>query len=209
MSQDREIAGWLADLGFGLPQGLARSRAALEEAGLTRPGKERMSDEKLGRASELLAGKFFLHCESKECTAFAAGSGREPVLASRRASCERCGGSDNRRAVTDFLEACRRRGVRRVVVVGGSPSVREELQSRLGTALELRLIDGTERRTQDRAKGDLEWADLVLVWGSSELNHKVSLLYTTGSPALRHKVLTVARRGVAALLAGAMAHLGK
>ena len=66
---------------------------------------------------------------------------------------------------------------------------------------------GSTRGTEP--KGDLEWADLVLIWGSSELGHKVSLLYTAGPQALRHKVLTVARRGVAALLAGAMERLGK
>ena len=100
--------------------------------------KLRMSEEKLPRATELLRARFILHCDAKECAAFAAASGREPLLASRKSACERCGGSDNARAETEFLEACRRRGARRVVVVGGSPAVREELESKLGGALELR-----------------------------------------------------------------------
>jgi hypothetical protein len=87
--------------------------------------------------------------------------------------------------------------------------VREELEGKLGAEMELRLIDGTERRTGDKARGDLEWADLVLVWGGSELHHKVSTLYTSVPPALRRKVVHVARRGVAALLAGAVEHLGR
>ncbi|HEY8208465.1 MAG TPA: hypothetical protein VIG99_13335 [Myxococcaceae bacterium] len=207
MSQDREIGAWLGELGFGLQEGQARARAELEAAGLTRPGKQRMSDEKLPRARELLKAKLFLHCEARECAAFAATSGREPVPASRKDACERCGGSDNSRAATEFLEACRRRAVRRMVVVGGSPAVREELLSTLGEALELRLIDGTERRTTDKARADLEWADMVLVWGGSELHHKVSMLYTTAPPPLRRKVVLSARRGVAALLAAGVEHL--
>ncbi|HVE85933.1 MAG TPA: hypothetical protein VND93_23920 [Myxococcales bacterium] len=209
MSQDREIGAWLAELGYGFPAGQAAARGALEGAGLTRAGKQRMSDEKLPRARQVLSGRFFLHCGSKECAAFAAASGREPVQASRKDACGRCGGSDNQRAETEFLEACRRRAVRRVVVVGGSPAVREELEGKLGAEMELRLIDGTERRTGDKARGDLEWADLVLVWGGSELHHKVSTLYTSVPPALRRKVVHVARRGVAALLAGAVEHLGR
>src|SRR6185436_7317805 len=129
VSQDRAIGTWLASLGFGLQDGQARARAALEAAGLTRPGKLRMSDEKLPRALELLKARFILHCGSKECAAWAAASGREPVHSSRKDACERCGGSDNLRAETEFLEACRRRAGRRLVVVGGSPAVREELQS--------------------------------------------------------------------------------
>lgn len=207
MSQDREIGAFLTELGFGLPQALGAARAALEEAGLTRPGKQRMSEEKLPRAEALLKGRFFLHCGSRECAAFAAASGREPLLASHKSACGRCGGSDNSRAETEFLEACRSRGVRRVVVVGGSPAVREELEGALGGTLELRLIDGTERRTADKAKADLEWAEVVLVWGGSELHHKVSMLYTSASQPLRKKVVHSAKRGVAALLAAGVEHL--
>ena len=209
MSQDREIGAFLTELGFGLPDVQGKARAALESAGLTRAGKQRMSDEKLPRAKEVLRSRFILHCDSRECAAFAAASGRERALASHKSACERCGGSDNYRAETEFLEACARRGARKVVVVGGSPAVREELESKLGSALQLRLIDGTERRTADRARGDLEWADLVLVWGGSELHHKVSMLYTSSPPPLRKKVIHVARRGVAALLAAAVEHLAR
>jgi len=207
VSQDREIGGWLEALGFGLPAAQARARAELDAAGLTRPGKQRMSDEKLPRAQEGLRGKLILHCDARECAAFAAASGREPVLASQKSACERCGGSDNSRAATEFLEACGRASLRRVVVVGGSPAVREELTARLGSTLELRLIDGTERRTTDKAKADLEWADLVLVWGGSELHHKVSMLYTSALPPLRKKVVHAAKRGVAGLLAAGVEHL--
>lgn len=209
MSQDRDISGWLAELGYGLPGAMQAARVALEEAKLTHAGKQRMSEEKLPRASEALRARFFLHCSSAECARYAAASGRQPVLASEKPRCERCGGSDNQRAATEFLEASRRRQVSKVVVVGGSPGVREELEATLGRALQLRLVDGTERRTAEKAHFDLEWADLVLVWGGSELHHKVSLLYTAVPPALKRKVLIVPKRGVAALLAAGVEHLAR
>lgn len=207
MSTDRAIDAWLAEEGYELPEAMQRARSLLEAEGLTRPGKRRISDEKLPRARAALHQRFYLHCGSPECQK-ADRTGRVPVRAEPKARCEYCGGSDNRRAESLLLEACRQTGIRRLVVVGGSPSVRAEL-SGLAGELELRMVDGTERRTADRAKSDLEWADLVLVWGASELHHKVSTLYTQVAPPLRRKVVQASKRGVAALLAAAMEHLRK
>lgn len=177
----------------------------MEEAGLTRAGKVRISEAKLPRAEALLDGRFFRVCGAQDCMQVARLSGREPLLVQPRTHCERCGGSDNRRAEVTFLESCKRHGVRRVVVVGGSPAVREELEAQLGEKLELRMVDGTMRRTEAQARHDLEWADLVLIWGGTELHHKVSAHYRHGLHP--QKVVHVARRGVAALLAGGVEHL--
>jgi hypothetical protein len=180
---------------------------ALEEAKITNPKKTRMSEQKLARAEAVLAERFFRVCCAAACTQTAAQSGREPLLVEPRTHCESCGGSNNRRAVGDFIEACRNKRVQRVVIVGGSPAVREELEEQLDGHIELRMVDGTERHTADKARHNLEWADLVLVWGATELHHKVSAHYTNGPPGLGHKVIHVTRRGVAALLAEAVAHL--
>ncbi len=209
MSADQLIDDFLARAGFGLPEARAAARAALEEARLTRAGKQRISNEKLSRASALLDERFYLHCGNPECESHAKASGKTPVRCDPKSACRFCGGSDNRRAATELVELCRARSVRRLVVVGGSPSVREELARSLGGSLELRMIDGTERRTTERARADVEWADVVMVWGASELHHKVSWLYTQVPQPLRRKVVVVAKRGVAALLAAAMEHLRK
>ncbi|HZA13844.1 MAG TPA: hypothetical protein VE618_05085 [Myxococcaceae bacterium] len=206
MSADVDIELWLSSHGFALPEAKRQARAALEDAILTRRGKQRVSVEKLERIEALLAERFALHCGAPDCRAHAQASGRIPVPCDPKSACERCGGSPNAAAATTLLEVCRRRGVRRLVVVGGSPAVRQELGTAIGDGLDLRMIDGTERRTQDRARGDVEWADLVLVWGGSELHHKVSLLYTHVPSPLRKKVVQVARRGVAALLSAAVKH---
>jgi hypothetical protein len=207
MSADRDIDGWLAERGVTLTDARALARGALEAAGLTRPGKARMSEPKLVRAAELLTERFFQVCADPACLQVATASGRQPLRVEPRSHCARCGGSANHRAEVAFLEMCRARGVQRVVVVGGSPAVREELEAKLGGHISLRMVDGTERRTADRARSDLEWADLVLVWGATELHHKVSGHYTHGPQASHHKVVHVVKRGVAALLDEAMVHL--
>ncbi len=207
MSADVDIDGWLAERGCALAASKARARAALEAAGLTRAGKARMSTEKLARAESALSERFALHCPTPACLAWAQASGKEPLPCEPRSTCGRCGGSDNRRATTEVLEAFQAKGVRKLLVVGGSPAVREELEAQLGRSIELRLVDGTERRTQDKAKNDLEWADLALVWGATELAHKVSTHYTQAQGPLRQKVVLVQKRGIAQLLGAAVEHL--
>ncbi|WNG25140.1 hypothetical protein F0U62_14775 [Cystobacter fuscus] len=207
MSADRDIDGWFAERGITSATSRSRARAILEEAGLTRPGKTRLSEPKLPRAEQLLLERFYRVCTAAECQQAARASGREPLPVEPRSHCEHCGGSNNHRAEVAFLQTCLQHAVRRVVVVGGSPAVREELKDKLGDRLELRVVDGTERRTGTQAQGDLEWADLVLIWGATELHHKVSTHYTQPGTPHRHKVVHVVRRGVAALLDAGITHL--
>ena len=121
----------------------------------------------------------------------------------RTGACTRCGGSRNSRALIELVEACSSAGIARIVVVGGSPDIRRELGTVRG-ALELRLVDGTERRTRAEAQRDVAWADLVVIGGSSELGHKVSVLYTRDPSST--PVVTVARRGVEAIAAAVVEH---
>jgi len=207
VSTDVEIDGWLEGQGYGAGPARLAARTALEEAQLTRHGKRRMSAQKLERAGAELLARFSLHCSSPACTEAAHASGRAPLPASMKGLCPHCGGSDNTRASRELLAACAAAGIRRVLVVGGSPSVREELHAVLGTALELRTVDGTERRTQERARGDLEWAHLVVLWGATELDHKVSGHYAHPPAGQREKLVHVARRGIAALAAAAIEHI--
>ena len=180
----------------------------LEAAGLTRPGKTRISNEKLERAAASLVEKLFLHCTQTECVAFAKASGREPVQCEPRNFCQRCGGSDNARAVKDVMDACRKQGLSKLVIVGGSPTVRQELERLVPAALELRLVDGTKARPLEQAKADLQWGDVVLLWGATELHHKVSNQYQdTATGAWKRKLVHVPKRGIAQLLAGLLSHL--
>lgn len=172
----------------------------LEAERITNPRKSRVSSEKLGRAQAAIDARFARFCAS--CAARTDPAGRE-VLEVRPAACARCGGSRKERALTELVGACEGAGLRRLVVVGGSPDVRRELGALQGQ-LDLRLVDGTERRTRAEAQRDLDWADLVVVAGSSELGHKVSQLYTRDRGVT--PVVTAARRGVEAIAAEIVGH---
>jgi hypothetical protein len=126
---------------------------------------------------------------------------REAVTVSAP-SCEICGGSNNRRAAIACLRRLRRYGIRRVVIVGGTANLRQELDRLLAADdLAIRWVDGlsTSRSSKD-ALADRRWAQLVVIWGPTPLRHAVSRLYTEEPPA-DLRIVTVPRRGIEALCA--------
>jgi hypothetical protein len=202
-----DLAQLLSELGFEAPSTQQRARTALIEAKLTNASKTRIDAAKRPRVEETLRAKFLVTCGSPDCDREA--NGRELVRASNLQHCWICQGSANRRASQSAVEAMKRGGIRRLVIVGGSPSTHDELRHFFGDQIEFRIVSGTERRTADAAKADLRWADLVLLWGSSELDHKVSGLYATQREHSQGSVLHVNRRGIAALLDAVVQHVAK
>jgi hypothetical protein len=194
------IDDFLASLGLAGADA-ERARALLESERITNPRKTRLSAAKLERATAAIDARFARFCAP--CAARTDAGGREVVTVPASA-CTRCGGSRNDRALTEMVEALHAAGLRRLVVVGGSPDVRRELGALAGR-LELRLVDGTARRTRAEAQRDLDWADVVVVGGSSELAHKVSNLYTRGSGAT--PVVTAPRRGIEAIAGAVVEHV--
>lgn len=131
------------------------------------------------------------------CGVCPAPSGRTAIEVSDPSRCEICGGSATRKAARDFVDACRRGRLQRLVVVGGSPAYFAELQQVIGGQLDARFVDGTVRTDRQRAKQQVEGSDLTLVWGATLLDHAVSTLYSSlGDP----RVVLVAHRGIGGML---------
>ena len=187
----RSKATLFRELGYGGDPELME--AALDAAGLSNPWLAIIPVSRTDAVARLVEEMFLLVCSRPECRAegAAAGDGRTVVPASEPRHCAFCGGSSNERAVARMLEACRARGWRRLCVVGGSPHARTALEELVGAAMELKLVDGTVSRTRGQAAADLLWADVVVVWGSTQLDHRVSLLYKG------ENVVQMARRSIA------------
>lgn len=192
---DLVIDDVLAQLGFRDGESRRLARGALVDAGLTNPSKIRIRAEKLDRIQAVLRGRFVLICARATCRS-AASMDRVRIDAATPTDCSVCGGSANRCEMNRAVDALSSRGFRRIVVVGGSPSTQEELRSLVANRIELRVVSGTDRRTSRDANADLAWANLVIIWGGTELDHKVSKLYTGAKP---ENVVTCQRRGIAAL----------
>lgn len=126
---------------------------------------------------------------------------RESVTVSTQ-SCEVCCGSNNRRAAIECLRMLRRRRIQRVVIVGGTANLRQEIDRLFAPgAVTIRWIDGTRASHSSKdALADKRWAQLVVIWGPTPLRHAVSDLYTEEPPP-DLRIVTVPRRGIEALCA--------
>jgi hypothetical protein len=205
---DTAISTFLRDEGFSKPTAQERARAALEAAGLTRPGKQRMADEKLERARDAIGLAIVRHCSDPACVGAVAGDGREPVEVDR-AKCSVCSGSNNTRALRQMAAACRMSGVRRLLVVGGRRPMYVEMEATLSGALDLRFVDGTDNQPNGTdALQDCAWADLLVIWAPTPLPHKVSSLYRPEVCVTPRRV-TVHRRGIEALAMEVVEHLSR
>lgn len=192
MARDLPIAKLLAELGFQTDAAQAAARAVLEEAGVTRAGKTRIAEWKRAEAEEALAGRVVLLCPA--CRAAGLGGDLvEPLEAGVGDRCAVCGGSANRRGARAFAAACTASGLHRVIVVGGSPDIRRELPALL-PELDLRTVDGTVARPGRDVQRELDGCDLVVLLGSTELNHTVSA--TWAGP----KTIATSTRGIGAFL---------
>jgi hypothetical protein len=205
MTDAVNIAQLLRDSGFDTPEAARRAREMLEQAAMTHTGKAGLSAAKVEAARALLTSRLLRAC-CDDCTRIdraGIGAAREAVRVTPP-SCEICGGSNNRRAAIWCVAMLYRRGIRRVVIVGGTGAQRRELEELLGassrdTGIEIRFVDGTRQSHTGRdALANMRWAQLVVIWASTPLKHSISHLYVAEPPP-HLRVLTVTRRSVEAL----------
>jgi len=205
------IANLLRDAGLSTPEAQAQGRALLECHALTRAGKQNIAVVKVERARALLASQLRRVCADADCEQLAAARWPEKELVRVAPShCDLCGGSSQRRAVRLLAEALQQAGISRVLLLGGTPPQHTTLRDLLADdPVALRMIDGSMRaHSGAEAAQQLVWAQLLVVWASTPLHHKVSVAYTSqASPGL--PVLTVARRGVESLCRGIVAQVGR
>lgn len=91
------------------------------------------------------------------------------------------------------MAAIQRAGLEKLLVAGGSPGTRGELERLCADGIELRFVTEETSLNMRTVAPLLDWSDIVVVWASTEIGHKAT-------EVLRGpKVLRVPRRGVAAL----------
>jgi hypothetical protein len=195
----------LCELGYAHPEAQRAAIEALVAAGLTTQKKTGIAASKRRKCRDVLSQALVRLCE--RCRTDHVSDGRMVVPTAHRAECDQCAGSRNRLAMQRAAEVFRRHGLRRLVVVGGSPGVHRELKALWPSDLQLRVVPGTDRHVEAAARANVAWADVVIVWGSSELAHKVSRLYTAITGPDARKVISVDRRGIQALAERISRHL--
>jgi hypothetical protein len=191
-----EIAEFLADEGFSNPEAAARARAVLEREGRTRPGKQRIAVAKVNNAIGLLRDTLARVCQTCNGLHPEVTSGREPVIV-RPEDCEACAGSNSRRAARAAISGLRQAQIRDVLIVGGWPAHVVELREALGDpAIELRTIHGRKgKRSVAQVERDLSWADVLVVWSETPLDHALSELYTRRAREGRFRTPAITVKG--------------
>lgn len=143
----------------------------------------------------LLDQRVALVCSKESCQP----DGPGVVLRVPPGRCEVCGGSDTRAAWSRFVAACEGEAVRRLVFVGGSPAYRKQLRSLAeGGSLKVEFVPGSVRRPKPKADADMRRADLVVIWGSTILDHSISENYRSDAGPAR--LVPVNIRGISRML---------
>ena len=93
---------------------------------------------------------------------------------------------------------------RRVLVVGGTDTTEWKIKEKSPPGIEWRVIEGKTGRPSRYYRGHRAWADLVVIWGGTELSHKVSAHFDGKGD---DRVITVRRRGITALADEVTRHL--
>ena len=198
----RNLEQWLAEQGFGSKKLREAALAVLRETGVIggRP-RVHISEDKLDRAAGELAARYAVHCPDRDCARLAkemaAAGGRVVISAANRGACVVCRGSNSRRAFERARRACVAAGLVRWLVVGGSPSFRQDLQRYLEPAPEL-SVDLDEGRSHDSRllRSRAQRAQAIVILATSQIDHKDTAVYTGD---FRAKVITVASRGLEGL----------
>lgn len=146
--RDTDLSELLSSRGFE-GAGAELALAELYRLGLTRHGKKRIALAKIGAVDEALRAAFLrrcLRCSGTACRRDACDSRTEVLVSVKH--CEICRGSDNHRAVEGMLDAMRRAGCAKLLVAGGSPGTRGDLERLCGDRIGLRFV--TEDTTPNR-----------------------------------------------------------
>lgn len=156
-------------------------------------------------------------CLDATCREVAALDGKVAVEVSPT-RCAICHNSDNRRAWLRMARACVRGTRTRLLIIGGAEDSHAAINNLLSITpeLDVKLVDGTSHQPRQRAKDRVRGADLVVLWSSTQLDHKVSDVYKTeadADPGALRVAVREGGRGIKALaeavLEGLNAHAAK
>ena len=202
---DISILRMFRDLGISAPASQKAAQDALADAGIisSRPNRVNIAASKVERSLQVLQAVFFWRCGGNNCAAKAEAVGRQTLLV-ERAHCMICGGSNDRRALEEMASAAAASNVSKILVVGGTDAKRREIREKSPRGVEWRFVDGKKSKDDRYFRHNRRWAEVIAIWGSTELDHKVSEHFVRKGDA---RIVTVSRRGIGALADGVVRHL--
>ncbi len=202
---DISIARMFKDFGIATPGAQRAARESLASAGIIsrRPNRTNIAAEKVGRSRDVLEAAFLWHCGNGDCRRQAEAS---LSLLVDQAHCSICGGSKDRSSLTAMASALAVHHVSKVLVVGGTEAKTREIREKSPPGIEWRFVDGTKSKDDRYYRPARLWADIIVIWGSTVLDHRVSDHFEAKGD---HRVITVTRRSIGALADAVVEHLNR
>lgn len=200
------IATLLAELGFVTPAAQRAARAHIEAAGLTNPSKTNVQRSKRAAIEDAVRARVARSCGAPPCERALATTGRA-VIEAEPAFCEVCRGSEGERALLQMADAMVAARRTRLLILGGSPASRTQIRETLrGRPVEVEFVEGDRPTGDKRARELSAGADIIVIWGGTILDHKVSQPFASLGE-FSGKRITVAQRGAGSLARGVIEHL--
>lgn len=216
---DIPIDNMLADFGLAASE-YRKARAALFEWEIIQksPHRKNIAAHKADFAREVLEDAFLWHCNNGECrqaaardeaaasNAAAGNTAARPLLLVAQSVCRICGGDPSASVLAQAGQALAAAGVRRILIVGGTERKERELRQKSPPDLDWRFIDGKRVQDDRYYQPHRDWAQVIIIWQSTPLDHKVSEHFDgKGDP----RVITVRRRGVIAVAQELISHVSR
>lgn len=154
----------------------------LADENLSNLKKKNVSSEKENKISEVIERKYVRHCSRGDCKNKARNIVRvanETINVSSSKNCDVCKGSITEQRVEAMIKACLSVGLKKICIVGGFPNPLLDFKQRVGSKLSLRFINGKIARKKKDAMCDVRWAEQIVIWGRTLLDHDVSNLYSS------------------------------
>lgn len=200
------IAALLTELGFVAAPAQRAVRVHLQAASLTNPTKVNIQRTKRDAVEEAVRTRIARSCGAAPCDRVLATSGRE-VIEVEPSFCEVCRGSEGERALMQMADAMVTARRTHLLVLGGSPASRTQIRETLrGRPIEVEFIEGDRPTGERRARELSASADIIVIWGGTILDHKVSQPFADLGE-FSAKRITIAQRGAASLARGVIEHL--
>lgn len=193
-----DIYDMLRRLGIGEAAERGKAIVALREAGVisARPNRSGIARSKETAVVETLHNSFLWHCRRGDCQR-EAGASSKPLLLVDPEFCATAGHSPRQSLLAELGETLQAKGLRNLLLVGGTEEYWREIQSGSPATLSWRFVDGKAVKDDRYYRSHKDWADLTVIWASTPLNHKVSQKFpTAGDP----RVITAPGRGIEAMV---------
>jgi hypothetical protein len=117
----------------------------------------------------------------------------KPFLLVEQRACQICDGNPSVKALQNMAETVIDASKSHILIVGGTDKKEREILDKRSGLVQWRFIDGTKARDDRYYRSHRKWADIIIIWQSTPVDHRVSAHFDGKGD---DRVITVRQRGI-------------